>query len=84
MSKTLTFGLMHLCTAFNLSYALTGSVAIAGAITFIEPLVNTVLHYFFDKYWDHPAFERWRQRWGPRKVACNPGLQGMDGPGAQA
>jgi len=24
----------------------------AGAITFVEPLVNTVAHYFFDKAWD--------------------------------
>ena len=28
------------------------SVAIAGAITFVEPLVNTVAHYFFDKAWE--------------------------------
>ena len=54
MAKTATFGVMHLGTSFGVGYALTGSVTIAGAITFVEPLVNTVLHYFFDKYWDHP------------------------------
>lgn len=52
MAKTATFGVMHLGTSFGVGYALTGSVAIAGAITFVEPAVNTVLHYFFDKYWD--------------------------------
>lgn len=62
MAKTATFGVMHLGIAFAVSYALTGSVAIAGAITFVEPLVNTVAHYFFDKYWSHPRFIGFRQR----------------------
>lgn len=30
---------------------LTGSVAIAGAITLLEPLANAVAHYFFDRWW---------------------------------
>lgn len=54
MAKTATFGVMHVITAFSVTYALTGSVSIAGIVTFVEPLVNTVMHYFFDKYWDHP------------------------------
>ena len=49
MVKSATFGVMHLGIAFGVSYALTGSVAIAGAITLVEPLVNTVAHYFFDR-----------------------------------
>lgn len=52
MAKTLTFGIMHLGIAFSVTYALTGNLAISGAITFIEPAVNTVAHYFFDKYWN--------------------------------
>jgi uncharacterized membrane protein len=56
MTKTASFGVMHLGTAFGVTYAMTGSVAIAGAVTFVEPLVNTVLHYFHDKHWD--GFER--------------------------
>lgn len=51
MAKTATFGVLHLATSFTVGYVLTGSVAIAGAITFVEPVVNTVMHYFFDKYW---------------------------------
>ncbi|MDP2007694.1 MAG: DUF2061 domain-containing protein [Rubrivivax sp.] len=51
MAKSATFGVMHLGIAFAVSYALTGSVAIAGAITVVEPLVNTVAHYFFDRWW---------------------------------
>lgn len=52
MAKTLTFGIMHLGIAFSVTYVLTGSLAVSGAVTFIEPAVNTVAHYFFDRYWD--------------------------------
>jgi uncharacterized membrane protein len=69
MAKTATFGVMHLGIAFSISYALTGNVAIAGAITFVEPLANTVAHYFFDKYWDHPRWVSWRARWAARRPA---------------
>lgn len=52
MAKSASFGVMHLGIAFGVSYALTGSVALAGAITLVEPVVNTVAHYFFDRWWD--------------------------------
>lgn len=55
MAKSAAFGVMHLGIAFGVSYALTGSMAVAGAITLVEPLVNTVAHYFFDRWWGHPA-----------------------------
>lgn len=64
MAKTISFGILHLGTSFGVTYGLTGSITVAGAVTFIEPLANTVLHYFFDKYWDHPRFDAWRARWG--------------------
>lgn len=54
MAKTATFGVLHVATSFSVTYALTGSITIAGVVTFVEPAVNTVMHYFFDKYWDHP------------------------------
>lgn len=52
MIKSAAFGVLHLGIAFTVSYALTGSVAIAGAITLVEPVVNTVAHYFFDRWWE--------------------------------
>ncbi|MFZ4551278.1 MAG: DUF2061 domain-containing protein [Aquabacterium sp.] len=61
MAKTATFGVMHVITAFTVTYAMTGSMAVAGVVTFVEPIVNTVMHYFFDKYWDHPRSEAARQ-----------------------
>lgn len=51
MAKSAAFGVVHLGIAFGVSYALTGSVTVAGAITLVEPLVNTVAHYFFDRWW---------------------------------
>jgi uncharacterized membrane protein len=55
MAKTASFGVLHVGTAFGVTYAMTGNVAVAGAVTVVEPLVNTVMHYFHDKYWDRIA-----------------------------
>ncbi len=52
MVKSAAFGVLHLGIAFSVSFVLTGSVVIAGAITLVEPAVNTVAHYFFDRWWD--------------------------------
>jgi len=70
MGKSAAFGLIHLVIAFSLSYALTGSVAIAGTITLVEPLVNTVAHYFFDRWWGHPALLRLGARLKARTQRC--------------
>jgi uncharacterized membrane protein len=51
MAKSAAFGVVHLGVAFSVSWLLTGSVAIAGAITLVEPLANTVAHYFFERWW---------------------------------
>ncbi|MBP0622215.1 DUF2061 domain-containing protein [Cupriavidus consociatus] len=73
MAKTLTFGIMHLGIAFSVTYALTGSIAISGAVTFIEPAVNTVAHYFFDRYWERR--ER-RQAAASREAISTPATPG--------
>ena len=51
MAKSAVFGVIHLGISFAVGFALTGSVAIAGAITLVEPVANTVAHYFFDRWW---------------------------------
>lgn len=58
MAKSAAFGAIHVGIAFSLGFALTGSVAVAGAITLIEPLANTVAHYFFDRWWERRAAVR--------------------------
>ena len=66
MAKTASFGVLHLATSFGVGYALTGSVAIAGAVSLVEPLVNTAMHYVFERYWEHPRIERVRARMARR------------------
>ena len=58
MAKSAAFGVLHLGIAFTVGYALTGSVAIAGAITLVEPVANTIAHYFFDRWWESRAKPR--------------------------
>ena len=73
MAKSAAFGVVHLVIAFSVSYALSGSLLVAGSIMLVEPLVNTVAHYFFDRWWGHPALRlawaRWR-RGDPGQVAA--------------
>ncbi|MBB3008502.1 DUF2061 domain-containing protein [Cupriavidus alkaliphilus] len=73
MSKTLTFGIMHLGIAFSVTYALTGSLAVSGAVTFIEPAINTVAHYFFDRYWAKRERRQESAAGGSAAAAATPG-----------
>lgn len=72
MAKSATFGVLHLGIAFTVGYLLTGSVAIAGAITLVEPVANTVAHYFFDRWWT----AREQRRALAESAAAGPALQG--------
>jgi len=58
--KTFTFAILHFTTAFLVVYALTGSIAIGGAVALIEPLCNTVVFYLHEKAWRR--FGRQRER----------------------
>lgn len=51
MAKTLSFATIHFGVAFTVGYALTGSVAIGGAIALVEPACNTVAYFFHEKVW---------------------------------
>lgn len=52
--KTLTFALLHMTIAFSVVWALTGSIALGGAVALIEPTLNTIAYFFHEKVW-----ERW-------------------------
>ena len=45
MAKALTVGAMNAVTSFNVNYMITGSVAVSGAVTFIEPVVKYCRSY---------------------------------------
>lgn len=62
--KTASFAVLHFTVGFGVTYALTGSIAIATGVALIEPLVNTVVFFFHERAW---------QRFG-RRPALPPGL----------
>lgn len=52
LAKTLSFLALHLIVGFTVAYAFTGSVAIAGGIALVEPLVNAVVFFFHERAWN--------------------------------
>jgi uncharacterized membrane protein len=51
LAKTVTFAILHFGVGFAVSYAFTGSVAIAGSIALVEPAVNTFVFYWHERAW---------------------------------
>lgn len=49
--KTASFAVLHFGVGFGVTYALTGSVAIATGVAMIEPAVNTVVFFFHERVW---------------------------------
>jgi uncharacterized membrane protein len=58
LAKTATFAVLHFAVAFSITYLLTGSVGIAGAVALLEPLANTVAFFFHERAWLRLA-SRW-------------------------
>ncbi|MDA5195102.1 DUF2061 domain-containing protein [Govanella unica] len=54
-AKTVSFAVLHIAVGFGVTYALTGSVAIASGVALIEPLVNSVVFFFHEKVWQRVA-----------------------------
>lgn len=52
LSKTLSFLALHLLVGFTVAYLFTGSVALAGGIALVEPLVNAVVFFFHERAWN--------------------------------
>ncbi|WP_299493906.1 DUF2061 domain-containing protein [uncultured Shewanella sp.] len=51
MTKTMTFAALHFSVAFTVTYLLTGSLLVGGAVALVEPAINTVVFYFHEKVW---------------------------------
>ncbi|MCE9688110.1 DUF2061 domain-containing protein [Shewanella sp. AS16] len=60
MAKTLSFAVVHFGVAFTITYLLTGSIVVGGAIALIEPAINTLVFYFHDKVWKRIESNRMR------------------------
>lgn len=52
MQKTMTFAFMHFVVAFSVTYLLTGSIAVGGAVALVEPAINTIAFYFHERVWE--------------------------------
>ena len=50
-AKTMSYGIMHLVVAFCIAYAVSRNLAVALAISFLEPAVQTCCFFFHEKAW---------------------------------
>ena len=51
LRKTALFTVVHFGNAVMVAWALTGSLAVAGALALLEPMANAVALYWFDRWW---------------------------------
>ncbi|HEY0975260.1 MAG TPA: DUF2061 domain-containing protein [Solimonas sp.] len=51
MTKTVSFGLMHISVAFVVVYAMTGDWMMGGLVALVEPCVNTVAYHVHERFW---------------------------------
>lgn len=51
MKKTFSFAVIHFTVAFSVTWAMTGSWIVGGAIALVEPAINTVAFFFHEKVW---------------------------------
>ena len=72
IAKTLTFAVLHFVVGFSVTYAFTGSVAIASGVAIVEPMVNTVVFYFHELGWQRVGADRIASR----KSEQWPGING--------
>lgn len=42
---------LHMCVAFTVTYAFTGSVAVGGVAAIVEPICNVTLMPLHDRIW---------------------------------
>lgn len=57
-AKTVSQIGVHLGVAVGVGYAMTGSLAIGGAVALVEPLCNVVAGHLHDKAWDRMRARR--------------------------
>ncbi|QGP79299.1 DUF2061 domain-containing protein [Sphingobium sp. CAP-1] len=49
--KTGTYLTIHLTVGFTVAYLMTGSLALAGGIALIEPVINAIAFFFHEQAW---------------------------------
>lgn len=51
VAKTVSSVGVHVLVASGVTYAMTGSLVLGGAVAVVEPLANVVVHHVHDKIW---------------------------------
>ncbi|MBP8099004.1 MAG: DUF2061 domain-containing protein [Acinetobacter sp.] len=57
LKKTLSYYIMHITVAMLVGYFVTGSLAMAIALSLIEPTVQAVAFFFHEKFWERNAVQ---------------------------
>ena len=57
LKKTLSYYIMHITIAMLVGYFVTGSLAMAIALSLIEPTVQAVAFFFNEKIWERNAVQ---------------------------
>ena len=57
LKKNLSYYIMHITVAMLVGYFVTGSLAMAIALSLIEPTVQAVAFFFHEKFWERNAVQ---------------------------
>lgn len=60
MNKTISFAIVHFTVAFTITYIMTGSIVMGGALALIEPSVNTLAFHIHEKLWKNKETEQYQ------------------------
>lgn len=71
LMKTGTYGLMHLCVAIAVAYALTRNWGLALAVGVVEPIVQTFAFALHERLWARKGDP------APRAGICGHGHRGL-------
>ena len=58
IGKSISWRVLASCDTILISYLITGSIAIAATIGFIEVMTKMVLYYFHERAWNKFTFGR--------------------------
>lgn len=74
LTKTTTYGVMHLTVALTVAYAISGSWQIALGIGLIEPMVQTVFYNLHERFWQRRGLQAAERRRGALTIGGAAGV----------
>lgn len=58
LAKTASYGVLHICVATAVAYALTGNIIAAISIGLIEPIVQTFVFSIHEWFWEKDSHKK--------------------------